>query len=76
MRNCIRSITLLERGEIMTKFARKLKNSGYSVKQRKEIIGSGLSGYYRMVSREQAGGRKVNRPREESEYERNAKTLT
>ena len=43
----------------------KLKNSGYKVKQRMEIMLSGLRGYSRMCEVEDSGGRRINRTREE-----------
>ena len=53
----------------------KMKHSGYSSKQRKDVMEAGLKGYYRMVAREEAGGRKVNRPASEGAEDRDIKRV-
>ena len=60
MRNSCRSLGINERVKILTAYIRKLKISGYKESRRLDIIDSGLTGYYRKVTKEEKGGERVN----------------
>ena len=49
--------------EVMEKYARMLRRSGYSERFRHEIISDAVQGFKNMQQREQQGGRPVDRPR-------------
>ena len=69
-RNTSRNAGEEVRREIRNKFILKLRVSGYSWKQRLNIMLSGLRGYATMLRNERNGGRKVNRPGSEGAKER------
>ena len=56
-----RRSTHQDRLEVMNKFIRKLKDSGYDHPTRSEIILSGLTRYYRKVAAEIAGTAPIHR---------------
>ena len=71
MINTCRSTSTSQRAAILsTTMMSKMKASGYSSAQRLDVLTAGCKGYYRMVAREQAGGRRLNRPAKEGEEER------
>ena len=75
MRNTSRSVGKSRRAEILSNFMKKMKKSGYCRKTRRNVLLAGLKGYFRMVKEEDAGGRKVNRPRWEGASSRRLKKL-
>ena len=76
MRNTRRTVGKKRRAEIMTTFMKKLKRSGYSSKTRRNVALAGMKGYLNMVKEEQAGGRRVNRPRWEGAKSRRIKKIS
>ena len=75
MRNTSSSVGKSRRAEILSNFMKKMKRSGYCRKTRRNVLLAGLKGYFRMVKEEEAGGRKVNRPRWEGASSRRLKKL-
>ena len=75
MKNTCRRLGKQRRAEIITKFMKKMKRSGYSAKVRRNVALAGLKGYLNMVKTEESGGRKVNRPRWEGATTRRYKKL-
>ncbi len=75
MKNTSTRVTPEERGDILTRQMAKMRKSGYSKEDRKKILLAGVTRYYRMRGREDRGGRRVNRHREEGEREREVKRL-
>ena len=61
MENTGRSSSIESRVEIINRYVMKLRRSGYNENDRKELVESGLRGYYRKVEREEKGGEKVNK---------------
>ena len=76
MRNTARREPIATRVEILNYFMVKLKNSEYPLEIRKEVLVSGLKGYYRMVLGEVEGVRRVNMAAKEGLRLREAKKLT
>ena len=72
-RNTSRNVQEEDRIQIRNKFLMKLRMSGYSTKQRINIMLSGLKGYRAMVETEEQGGRRVNRARSEGASGRRVK---
>ena len=75
MKNSCKEMEVEERAEIINKFNRKMVRSGYEEEQRKNIILDGLAGYYRGREREERGGRRLNRHREEGRRMREVKKI-
>ena len=75
MRNTCRKVGKRRRAEILSRFTKKMKKSGYNGKVRRNVLLAGLKGYCNMVKEEEAGGRKVNRPRWEGAGARRIKKL-
>ena len=75
MRNTSRKVGKGRRAEILSKFMKKMRKSGYNSKVRRNVLLAGLKGYYNMVKEEESGGRKVNRPRWEGAGARRLKKL-
>ena len=62
-RNTSQNVDRSVRTKIRNRFMMKLRVSGYGVRQRLNIMLSGLKGYKYMVEEEARGGRKINRAR-------------
>ena len=75
LRNTCRATSVRERVGILNTIMSKLMRSGYNEDQRKQIQVCGLKGYYRMVRREEMGGMRVNRNREEGKLMRRARKI-
>ena len=60
-RNTGRNTKLTDRVKELDKFMYKMKRSGYSEIERKEVLEAGLVGYYKKVKRELDGGERVNK---------------
>ena len=65
-RNTSESLREEKRVEHLTKFAWKLKNSGYDKRERKEIILAGMKGFKRLEELDRRGVRSINRSRKEN----------
>ena len=63
------------RSKMLTKFMTKMKRSGYDERMRRRVLAAGMKGYERMVKEEEAGKRRVNRPRWEGAVQRRFKKL-
>ena len=50
----------------LSRFSWKLKNSGYNLKERKEIIVAGMRGFRKLEEKERNGIRNINRSRQEN----------
>ena len=61
MANTGRNVKMERRIEILDRYMCKLRRSGYGESTRKEILTSGMNGYYNRVITELKGGIKVNR---------------
>ena len=64
------------RCQILDRFAQKMMNSGYGLKQIRRVILGGIKGYEKMVKRSKQGGRKLHRSSGESSQARARKKLT
>ena len=65
MSNCDRRMPISERISIINLFIYKMFKSEYSEVMRKEVVKSGLRGYYARVETEIGGGKRVNSPASE-----------
>lgn len=65
LRNCGATITIQEKGEILTKLIVKMLHSGYSQRLRQEVLEAGAKGYFRKLQMEQAEGISVNKRAED-----------
>ena len=72
-RNCHPDLPKKEVAEILTKFAQKMKDSGYDEKFRYEVIDSGVKGYREQVKKDKDGIRPMFRPRNYMKDERKEK---
>ena len=75
MRTTDKDATMEDRAEILTKFLRKLWRSGYTEKDRRNILESGVRGYLQMRKNEKDGGRRVNRKQKEGKRAREIKKV-
>ena len=75
MRNTSTKVKTSERVKILQRFIQKLKLSRYPEAMRKDIVKSGLRGYYRLLELEIAGKRKVNRSAEVDREKRDARKV-
>ena len=74
-RNTARSVGKKRRADILTKFLVKMKRSGYDARTIRKVLVAGMTGYVRMVEAEDAGQRKINRPRWEGAITRRYKKI-
>ena len=70
MRNTDRMASPAKRGAILSEAMLKMRDSGYNLQARKDVLIRGLTGYYRKVEVERAGGQKVNCPRKTGAFQR------
>ena len=70
LRNTKTSLPWSFKAELLTSFAIRMKDSGYSEKVRYEVIRGGVLGYERQVQRDLAGQCPLYRPREWNREER------
>ena len=75
LKNTARSVGESRRQLILSNMMAKMRRAGYDEKMRRNVLVSGLKGYWRMVKTENEGGRRVNRPRWEGAVERRYKKL-
>ena len=75
MRNTDRMASPAKRGAILSEAMLKMRDSGYNLQARKDVLIRGLTGYYRKVEVERAGGQKVNRPRKTGAFQRRWKEI-
>ena len=75
LKNTARSVGESKRRNILSNMMVKMRRAGYDDKMRRNVLVSGLKGYWRMVKTEKEGGRRVNRPRWEGAVERRYKKL-
>ena len=73
LRNCHEEVGEEEVAEILSKFCKKLKTSGYSAKFGKQIVDAGVKVYEEQLRVEEAGGRKRYRTRDFEREERQRK---
>ena len=66
MRNTSEIIREERKREQLTKFAVKLKNSGYNERNRREILLAGIKGFERILTDVKKGKRSLNRDRKEN----------
>ena len=64
------------RCQILDRFAQKMMNSGYGLKQIRRVILGGIKGYEKMVKKSKEGGRSLHRSSGESSTARARKKLT
>ena len=75
MRNTGRAEPVESRAEILSDLMLKMKDSGYNISSRVNVLKSGLRGYYSMVLTEAYGGRPVNRPASMGQEERDRRWI-
>ena len=64
LRNTRRELNCSRKQEILSDYMQMLKNSGYSVNFRKEILSSGLNGYNKILEADRSNQKPLYRPKE------------
>ena len=65
LRNCHQDVPKEEVAEILSKFAQKLKNSGYNHRFRQQVIDAGVKAHKQDVEKDRQGEKKLYRSRSE-----------
>ena len=73
LRNCHEEVGEEEVAEILSKYCKKMKTSGYSEKFRRQIVDAGVKAYEEQVRVEETGGRRRYRTRDCDREERQKK---
>ena len=64
LRNTRKELTCSRKQEILSDYMQMLKNSGYPVNFRKEILSSGLNGYNKILEADRSNQKPLYRPKE------------
>ena len=75
LQNCHPDLHWQQKASHLSEHMRRLKNGGYGARYRTEVLKTGLKGYRKMVSVQEAGGRRVNRADSDSSKARKEKKV-